>query len=98
MNLKSISFYIGIFCFPISLLAFINILYSSYFDFFLSINSYFITLVLSLIIGSTFFIIGKKSDKKLNFFEQLILMILAYIIIGFLISIPFYYSNFKLLL
>ena len=95
MNLKSISFYIGIFCFPISLLAFINILYSSYFDFFLSINSYFITLVLSLIIGSTFFIIGKKSDKKLNFFEQLILMILAYIIIGFLISIPFYYSNLQ---
>ena len=52
MKIKSISFYLGIFCFPISILSFINILYSSYFDYFLSIESYFITLAISLIFGS----------------------------------------------
>ena len=46
MNFRSISFYLSLFCFPISLLAFINILYSSYFDYFLSIESYFIPLAL----------------------------------------------------
>ena len=45
MNFKSIFFYLSLFCFPISLLAFINILYSSYFDYFLSIDTYFITLI-----------------------------------------------------
>ena len=95
MNFKSISFYIGLFCFPVSILSFINILYSSYFDFFLSIESYFITLILSLSFGAALFLFGKKSDKKLNFIEQLILIILVYIIIGLLISIPFYLSNLQ---
>jgi len=95
MNFKSIFFYIGLFCFPISLLSFINILYSSYFDFFLSIESYFTTLILSLFIGTSLFLIGKKSNKKLNFIEQLILIISVYILIGFLISIPYYLSNLK---
>ena len=95
MNFKSIFFYSGLFCFPISLLSFINILYSSYFDFFLSIESYFTTLILSLFIGTSLFLIGKKSNKKLNFIEQLILIISVYILIGFLISIPYYLSNLK---
>ena len=51
MNLKGISYYLGLFCFPISVLAFINILYSSYFDYFLSINFYVTTLIVSFIIG-----------------------------------------------
>ena len=95
MNFKSISFYLGLFCFPISLLSFINILYSSYFDFFLSIESYFTTLVLSSLTGISFYLIGKKSNKKLNFIEQLILIILVYILIGLLISIPFYLSTLQ---
>ena len=95
MNFKSIFFYIGLFCFPISLLSFINILYSSYFDFFLSIESYFTTLFLSLFIGISLSLIGKKSNKKLNFIEQLVLIISVYILIGFLISLPYYLSNLK---
>tara|TARA_B100001248_G_scaffold165057_1_gene124805 strand:- start:643 stop:2055 length:1413 start_codon:yes stop_codon:yes gene_type:complete len=95
MNIKSISFYLSLFCFPVSFLAFINILYSSYFDYFLSIESYFITLIVSLIFGFGFYLFGKKSSKNINFFEQLILIILVYFIISILISIPFYLSNFQ---
>ena len=51
MNFKGISYYLGFFCFPLSILSFINILYSSYFDYFLSIDSYFITLIISLVLG-----------------------------------------------
>ena len=96
MKFKSLSFYLSFFCFPISLLAFINILYSSYFDYFLSIESYFITLIVSLSLGIGFYFFGKKSDQKIDFINQLILIILVYLIIGFLISIPFYLSNFQL--
>ena len=95
MNYKGISYYLSLFCFPISILAFINILYSSYFDYFLSINSYVITLVTSLVLGSLFLFIGKNSIKRINFIEQLILISLIYLIISFLIAIPFYFSNYQ---
>jgi trk system potassium uptake protein len=93
MNIKSISYFLGLFCFPISFLAFVNILYSSYFDYFLSIDSYFTTLLISLIIGSALFYHGKNSQKKINYIEQLVLIILVYFLTAFLISIPFYLSN-----
>ena len=97
MNLRSISFFLSLFCYPISLLSFINILYSSYFDYFLSIEAYFTTLILSLILGLTFYFFGKKATKNINFIEQLILIVLVYIIIGLLIAIPFYLSNFQVM-
>ncbi len=96
MNFKSISFYLSFFCFPVTFLSFINILYSSYFDFFLSIESYFITLVISLIFGLGLYYYGRYASKKLNYVEQLILILFVYLIIGFFISIPFYLSNFQL--
>ena len=95
MNLRSISFFLSLFCFPVSLLAFINILYSSYFDYFLSIEAYFITLILSLLLGILLLFFGKKSNRDINFIEQLILIILDYFLIGFLISLPVYLSNFQ---
>ena len=63
MNFKSISFYLGLFSYPISLLAFINILYASYFDFFLSIDTYFITLIVSLVFGFGLTYYGKIQKK-----------------------------------
>ncbi len=96
MNYKSISFYLSFFCFPISLLAFINILYSSYFDYFLSIETYFVTLIFSLVFGLGFYFFGKNSNKKINFIDQLVLVISVYLFVSFLISIPFYLSNFQI--
>jgi len=95
MNFKRISFYLSLFCFPISFLSFINILYASYFDYFLSIDTYFISLTISLILGFSFFYYGKKSPKNINFIEQLILVICVYFLTSLLISIPFYLSNYQ---
>ena len=93
MNFKSISYFLGLFCLPISILSFINILYSSYFDYFLSIESYIKTLLLSLLIGFGLLYYGKNSPKKINFIDQLFLIIFVYLLAAFLISIPFYLSN-----
>ena len=95
MNFKSISYFLGLFCFPISFLAFINILYSSYFDYFLSIDTYFTTLLTSLAAGIALLYFGKKSQRKINFIEQLFLIILVYLLTAFLIAIPFYLSNYQ---
>ena len=96
MNYKSISFYLGLFCFPISFLAFVNLLYSSYFDYFLSFDAYLATFFISIFLGSSFYFYGKKSDKKINFTEQLFLIILVYFFTGILISLPYYLSNFQI--
>ena len=95
MNFKGISYYLSLFCFPISILAFINILYSSYFDYFLNINSYLTTLVVSFVVGSGLLFFGKKSEKRINFIEQLLLIILVYLLISFFIALPFYLSNYQ---
>ncbi len=95
MNFKSISFYLSLFCFPISFLAFVNILYASYFDFFLSIDTYFTTLLISLSVGLGLLYYGRNSKKNINFIEQLILVISSYFITAILIAIPFYLSNYQ---
>ena len=95
MNFKRISFYLSLFCFPISILSFVNILYASYFDYFLSIDTYFITLIASLLIGLFLFYNGKGSSKNINFIEQLLLVICTYILTSILIAIPFYLSNYQ---
>ena len=93
MNYKSISYFLGLFCLPISFLAFVNILYSSYFDYFLSLDAYFTTLLISLTVGGGLLYFGKESQKKINFIEQIILIIIVYLLTSSLISIPFYLSN-----
>ena len=93
MNLKSISFYLSLFVFPVSILSFVNILYSSYFDYFLSIESYLTTLVASLLSASGLYFFGKNVDRKISFIDQLILVIFIYLIVGILASLPFYMSN-----
>ena len=93
MNFKSISYFLGLFCFPISFLSFVNILYSSYFDYFLSIDAYFTTLLISLIVGYCLLYYGRDSQKKINYIEQILLIIIVYFLTALLISIPFYLSN-----
>ena len=93
MNFKSISYFLGLFCFPISFLSFVNILYSSYFDYFLSIDAYFTTLLISLIAGYGLLYYGRDSQKKINYIEQILLIIIVYFLTALLISIPFYLSN-----
>ena len=95
MNLKGISYYLGLFCFPVSFLAFVNILYSSYFDYFLNINSYIITLILSLLFGLGLLYLGKNCNRKIIFIDQLLLIILVYFLISNFIALPFYLSNYQ---
>ncbi len=96
MNYKAILFYLGLFIFPLSGLSFLNILYSTYFDYFLSIDSYTATFFLTLMIGSFFCYYGKNSIKKINFYEQLLLIILVYLISSIFIALPYYLSNYQI--
>ena len=96
MNIKRLAYYLSFFCFPIIFFSFLNILYSSYFDYFLSLESYTVTLFVSLLIGFILYFFGKNSEKKISFLEKIILIILVYLLTSFLFSIPYYLSNYQI--
>jgi trk system potassium uptake protein TrkH len=96
MNLKGISHYLGLSCYPIAFLSFFNILYSSYLDHYLNFDSYIITLAVSLAFAFFFYFFSKNSDKNIKFYEQLILICLVYFFISLLISIPYYFSYYQI--
>ena len=95
MNLKGISYYLSLSCYPVTFFSFFNILYSSYFDYYLNINSYILTLFVSFLSGLFFYFIGKNSDKDIKFYDQLLLIFIVYFFISALISIPYYFSIYQ---
>ena len=96
MNIRGISYYLGLSCWPISILSFVNILYSSYFDHYLNLDSYLLTLFVSLFFAFLFYFISKNGEKNIKFHEQLILIFIVYFFISLLISIPYYFSYYQI--
>ena len=96
MNFRGISYYLGLSCWPVSALSFVNILYSSYFDHYLNLNSYLLTLFISLFFAFFLNFISKRADKNINFYEQLFLIFIVYFFVSLLISIPYYFSYYQI--
>ena len=90
MNKFSLNF-LGVFFLLITILSFINIIYSYYFNLYLNIDSYLYTLIISLFLGVVF-LIKKKNETKITNNEKILAMIVGYITIPTIISIPFYFS------
>ena len=95
MNFRGISYYLGLSCYPITFLSFFNILYSSYFDHYLNLDSYILTLVISFLSGSALYFFSKSGEKNIKFYEKLILIFLIYLLVSLLISIPYYFSSYQ---
>ena len=96
MNFKGISYYLCLSCWPVSIISFVNILYSSYFDHYLNLNSYLLTLFISLFFASSFYFISRNAEKNIKFHEQLFLIFIIYFFISLLISIPYYFSYYQI--
>jgi len=96
MNFRGISYYLSLSCYPVTLLSFFNILYSSYSDNYLNIDSYLLTLITSFLSGLGFYFFSKNSEKNIKFYEKLILIFTIYFFISLLISIPYYFGNYHL--
>ena len=79
----------------ISILSFINIIYSYYFNLYLNIDTYFYTLLFSLSFGVIFLFI-KKKDLKINIYNKILTVIFGYLVIPIIISIPYYLSIYNI--
>ena len=96
MNYKSILFFLGIFSLLISFFSFLNIIYSIYFNFSLDLNSYVVTLIISLFLGSIFSFIGRKHHKDISLNTQLGFIVISFIYVPLLISLPYFLSIYNL--
>jgi len=90
-RVKYLSFFLGL----ISILSFFNIIYSYYFNLYLNLNTYYISLISSLIIGISFYKI-KNIEKKPSIFEKILTVLLGYILLTLILSIPLYFSIYNL--
>ena len=79
----------------ISVFSFLNIIYSYYFNLYLNLNTYYISLTASSLIGFIFYKISSP-DKKPTIFEKILTVVLGYLIMPIVLSIPFYFSIYNL--
>ena len=91
LQIKYLSFFFGI----ISILSFFNIIYSYYFNLYLNLDTYYFTLVSSIVIFLILFKFGKE-NKKINIFDKILTIFLGYLLIPLILSIPFYFSIYNL--
>jgi len=89
--------YLSFFFILISVFSFFNIIYSYYFNLYLNLNTYYISLASSLIIGIIFYKL-KEIDKKPTIFEKILTVLLGYLLIPVILSLPFYFSIYNLTL
>ncbi len=87
--------YLSFFFLLISLFSFLNIIYSYYFDLYLNLNTYYLSFIISTVIGLIFYKI-KTIEKKPTIFEKILTVLLGYILMPLVLSIPFYLSIYNL--
>ena len=96
MNYRGILFFLGVCAFLITLFSTLNIFYSIYFDFIIGLNSYLITLLISLGVAILFCFIGRNHRKDITLTEQVVFILLSFFLIPFLITIPYYLSIYDI--
>jgi trk system potassium uptake protein len=87
--------YLSFFFILASVFSFFNIIYSYYFDLYLNLNVYYFSLFFSVIIG-VFFYKVKEINKKPSIFEKILTVLLGYILLPLVLSLPFYFSIYNL--
>ena len=91
LQVRYLSFFFGL----VSILSFFNIIYSYYLNLYLNLDTYYLCLVVSLVISFFFYKI-RIPKKKPNIFNKILTVFLGYILIPLTLSIPFYFSIYNL--
>ena len=91
LQIRYLSFFFGL----ISILSFFNIIYSYYLNLYLNLDTYYLSLIVSLLFSALFFKIAIPK-KKPNIFNKILTVFLGYILIPLILSIPFYFSIYNL--
>ena len=91
LRIRYLSFFFGL----ISVLSFFNVIYSYYLNYYLNINTYYFSLVSSLLIALTFYKLEKKK-VKISIFDKILTVFFGYLTIPLILSLPLYFSIYNL--
>ena len=87
--------YLSFFFLLVAIFSFLNIIYSYYFNLYLNLNTYYLSLFSSLFIALIFYKV-KEIAKKPTIFEKILTVFLGYILLPLILSLPFYFSIYNL--
>ncbi|MDA7733418.1 TrkH family potassium uptake protein [Candidatus Pelagibacter sp.] len=88
--------YLSVFFGIVSILAFINIIYSYYLDLYLNLDTYIYTFIASIFLAILFYCAKNNDEKKITIYEKILTILLGYFLLPLVISIPFYFSIYNL--
>ena len=91
LQIRYLSFFFGL----ISILSFLNIIYSYYLNLYLNLDTYYWSLIVSFLISILFYKI-KEINNKPNIFNKIFTVFLGYFLLPLILSIPFYFSIYNL--
>ena len=87
--------YLSFFFVLISILSFFNIIYSYYFNLYLNLHTYYFSFIISAVISIIFYKL-KTEENKPSIFEKILTVLLGYILMPLIMSIPLYLSIYNL--
>ncbi len=87
--------YLSFFFILISIFSFFNIIYSYYFNLYLNLNTYYFCFIVSAVIGLFFYKV-KTGEKKPTIFEKILTVLLGYVLMPLVLTIPLYLSIYNL--
>ena len=87
--------YLSFFCGLISVMSFLNIIYSYYFNLYLNLSTYVFSLIISFLL-CTLFYFARDDKKKTTIYNKILTVLLGYFLLPLIISIPFYFSIYNL--
>ena len=88
--------YLSVFFGIVSILAFFNIVYSYYLNFYLNLNTYIYTFIVSIFLAILFYYKKSNDEKKITIYDKILTILLGYFLLPLVISIPFYFSIYNL--
>ncbi|MFL2884365.1 MAG: TrkH family potassium uptake protein [Candidatus Pelagibacter sp.] len=91
LQIRFLSFFFGL----ISILSFLNIIYSYYLNLYLNLDTYYWSLFISLIISILFYKINEP-QKKTNIYNKILTVFLGYLFLPLVLAIPFYFSIYNI--
>jgi trk system potassium uptake protein TrkH len=91
LRIKYLSFFFGL----ISILSFFNVVYSYYLNLYLNLNTYYVSLIVSLFIALLFYKF-ERVRLKITIFDKILTVFFGYVLIPIVLSLPFYFSIYNL--
>ena len=91
LRIRYLSFFFGL----ITILSFLNVVYSYYLNLYLNLNTYYISLILSFLISLLFYKFEIKKIK-VSIFDKILTVFFGYLSLPLILCLPFYFSIYDL--